>query len=181
MPEESVVISGKSAKMASTAVLGIFAAGNIYTGKYVSTTGIGARLDFGIPFASRPTGIKGYYYYTPGVVDKADDAHSYLLGQNDTCHIYAVLADWGAPFPLNTTTGELLDLDNNQGIIAIASLKDGKGTDGFVEFDIKFEYRSLERRPTHILIVASASMFGDYFTGSTSSVLYADEFELTYE
>lgn len=181
MPEESVVISGKSAKMTSTAVLGIFAAGNIYTGKYVSTTGIGARLDFGIPFTSRPTGIKGYYYYTPGVVDKADDAHSYLLGQNDTCHIYAVLADWGTPFPLNTTTGELLDLNNNPGIIALASLKDGKGTDGYVEFDIKFDYRSLERKPTHILIVASASMFGDYFTGSTSSVLYADEFELTYE
>lgn len=180
-PEESVVISGKSAKMASTAVLGIFAAGNIYTGKYVSTTGVGARLDFGVPFTSRPTGLKGYYYYTPGVVDKADDSHSYLLGQNDTCHIYAVLADWGAPFPLNTTTGELLDLDNNSGIIAIASLKDGKGTDGFVEFNIEFDYRSLERKPTHILIVASASMFGDYFTGSTSSVLYADEFELTYE
>lgn len=180
-PEESVTVSGKSAKMASTAVLGIFAAGNIYTGKYVSTTGVGARLDFGVPFTSRPTGLKGYYYYTPGVVDKADDSHSYLLGQNDTCHIYAVLADWGAPFPLNTTTGELLDLDNNSGIIAIASLKDGTGTDGFVEFNIEFDYRSLERKPTHILIVASASMFGDYFTGSTSSVLYADEFELTYE
>ena len=32
------------------------------------------------------------------------------------------------------------------GIIALASLKDGTGTDGYVEFDIKFDYRSLERR-----------------------------------
>lgn len=181
-PEEVVVVKGKAAKMASANVLGlVLGAGNIFTGKYVSTTGLGAILDFGIPFSSRPTGLKGYFNYTPGVIDKADSEHSYLRGLNDTCHIYAVLADWDTPFHLNTSTGELLDLQKNPGIIALASIKDGTGTDGYREFDIKFQYRSLTRKPKYILIVASASMYGDYFTGSSNSVLYADEFSLTYE
>jgi hypothetical protein len=36
-PEESVVVSGKAVKLASTTVIGVFAAGSIYTGKYVKT------------------------------------------------------------------------------------------------------------------------------------------------
>ena len=36
-------------------------------------------------------------------------------------------------------------------------------------------------KPTYILIVASASKYGDYFTGSTSSVLLLDEFELLFD
>lgn len=182
-PEEVVIVKGKAAKMASANVLGlVLGAGNIFTGKYVETVGLGAKLDFGIPFGSRPTGLKGYYNYTPGVIDKTDKEHSYLKGLNDTCHIYAVLADWDTPFPLNTSKNELLDLQKNPGIIALASIKDGTGTDGsYKEFEIKFQYRSLTRKPKYILIVATASMYGDYFTGSSNSVLYADEFSLTYE
>lgn len=180
--EESMVISGKAAKMASTAVLGVFAAGNIYTGKYVATVGLGGKLDFGIPFTSRPTKLKGYYNYTPGVIDKADSDHSNLKGQNDTCHIYAVLADWNAPYEINTTEKKFLDLSNESGIIAMCELRDGTGTAGqYKEFSLDFVYRSFTRKPKYLLIVASASKYGDYFTGSTSSLLYADEFELVYE
>ncbi|MDE5712626.1 MAG: PCMD domain-containing protein, partial [Muribaculaceae bacterium] len=31
------------------------------------------------------------------------------------------------------------------------------------------------------VIVCSASKFGDYFCGSSSSVMYVDDFELVYE
>jgi len=35
-------------------------------------------------------------------------------------------------------------------------------------------------RPTHLLLIASASKYGDYFTGSTESVMYLDDLELVY-
>ncbi len=180
--EESIVVKGKAAKMNSMSVVGVFAAGNIYTGKYVKTIGIGAQLDFGVPFESRPSSLKGHYHYTPGKIDKTKSKYDHIKGQNDTCHIYAVLADWNAPFVINTTDEIFLDIKNDPHIIAYGDLQDGKGTDGaYEEFEIKLEYRDMVRKPKYILICAAASKYGDYFTGSTSSVLYVDEFSLSYE
>ena len=180
--EESVVVKGKAAKLSSSAIVGGFAAGNIYTGKYVKTVGIGAQLDFGIPFTSRPSSLKGYYNYTSGTIDKTKDKFAHLKGVKDTCHIYAVLADWPAPYEINTTKEIFLDVANDKNIIAYGDLLDGAGTDGkYKEFEIKLTYRDLSRKPKYILIVAAASKYGDYFTGSTSSVLYVDEFSLSYD
>lgn len=180
--EESVVVKGKAAKLSSSAIVGVFAAGNIYTGKYVKTVGIGAQLDFGIPFTSRPSSLKGYYNYTSGTIDKTKDKFAHLKGVKDTCHIYAVLADWPAPYEINTTKEIFLDVANDKNIIAYGDLLDGAGTDGkYKEFEIKLTYRDLSRKPKYILIVAAASKYGDYFTGSTSSVLYVDEFSLSYD
>lgn len=182
MPEESIVVSGTAAKLASSAVLGVFAAGNIYTGKYVETIGIGAKLDFGIPFTSRPVSLKGYYNYSPGAIDKVKAPYENLKGENDCCNIYIVLADWDRPFEINTSDGKFLDVKTNKGIIAYGEILDNVGTDGqYKEFEIKFEYRDNNRIPKYILVVAAASRYGDYFTGSTSSVLYVDEFTLSYE
>lgn len=182
VPEETMVIKGKAAKLTSTSVVGVFAAGNIYTGKYVKTDGVGAQLDFGIPFESRPSALKGYYNYSPGVIDKVKEKFSHIKGQNDTCNIYVVLADWDAPYIINTTKEMFLDVKGDKHIIAYGLLEDGTGTDGkYKEFEVKFEYRDLWRKPKYLLIVAAASKYGDYFTGSTNSVLYVDEFTLSYE
>ncbi len=35
--------------------------------------------------------------------------------------------------------------------------------------------------PTHLIVVCSASRWGDYFTGSTDSCLLVDDLELIYE
>lgn len=43
------------------------------------------------------------------------------------------------------------------------------------------DYRSLTRIPNYIVIVASASKYGDYFTGSTGSTMWLDDLELIYE
>ncbi len=180
--EESVTIKGKAAKLASTSVVGVFAAGNIYTGKYVKTIGIGAQLDFGIPFTARPSSLKGYYNYTPSPIDKARSQYAHLKGQNDCCNIYIILADWDKPFEINTTDGKFLDIHNDKHIIAHGELLDDKGTGGkYREFEIKLNYRDLKRTPKYILVVAAASRYGDYFTGGTSSLLYVDEFSLSYE
>ena len=180
--EESVVVKGKAAKLASTSIVGVFAAGNIYTGRYVKTAGIGAQLDFGIPFTSRPTSLKGYYNYSPGPIDKTRSQYEHLKGKNDCCNIYIVLADWDKPFEINTTSGKFLDVENDRNIIAYGELLDDVGTNGkYKEFEVKFNYRDMNRTPKYILVVAAASRYGDYFTGGTSSVLYVDEFTLSYE
>lgn len=49
------------------------------------------------------------------------------------------------------------------------------------EFDVPLIYRDKEAIPTHILVVTSASKYGDYFTGSTSSEMWLDDFELKYD
>jgi hypothetical protein len=182
VPEQTMVIKGMAAKLASTSVVGVFAAGNIFTGKYAKTDGIGAQLDFGIPFESRPSALKGYYCYTPGIIDKAKEKYSNIKGESDTCSIYAILADWDAPYIINTTKEQFLDVAGDKHIIAYGLLEDGTGTNGnYKEFEVKLEYRDLWRKPKYLLVVAAASKYGDYFTGSTSSVLYIDEFTLSYE
>lgn len=178
-PEESIVIKGKSVKLASTSVIGVMAAGSIYTGKFLEIVGIGARLSFGVPFTSRPKGFKGYYNYSPGVIDKSKDPYKELKGRTDTCQIYAVLADWDAPFEVNTTTGKLIDY-NDKNIIAYCELKSAENTNGYKQFNMEFKYKDTDRKPKYIVLVAASSRYGDYFTGSTSSVLYVDEFELVY-
>ncbi|MGL5273520.1 MAG: PCMD domain-containing protein, partial [Phocaeicola sp.] len=53
-------------------------------------------------------------------------------------------------------------------------------TDGMIRFEIPIEYFK-NRKPTAIVLVASASKYGDYFSGSTSSTMWIDDFELIYE
>ena len=43
------------------------------------------------------------------------------------------------------------------------------------------KYVATDRKPTHIVVVCSASRWGDYFIGSTSSVLVVDDLELIYD
>lgn len=185
-PESGDVVSGYAVKMASAyiSIASKFAAGNIYTGSFVGLAGIeGAELDFGQPYTGRPSGLKGYYKYSPGVIDYAKSPYESFLGQTDSCHIYFGLFDWSAPFRVNTTTGTFVDLTwNNESMIAFGELKTNEATgDDYQSFKINLTYRDYFTRPSYILIVASASKYGDYFTGSTSSVMYLDECELVFE
>lgn len=55
---------------------------------------------------------------------------------------------------------------------------------GYKELIINLDYDNFggnQRKPTSIIIVASASKFGDYFQGSTSSKMWLDDMELIYE
>lgn len=179
VPETEFVVSGKAAKLMSKSIFGVFAAGSIYTGQFLKRKGMGAELSMGIPFSSKPKSFKGYYCYKPGTIDKSDDAHSYLNGVTDTCSIYCILTDWDEPFIADTHEGKFVDIDTDPGIIAVARIYSGETNQNYEEFDIPFQYRNL-RTPTHILIVGAASKYGNYFTGSTDSVLYLDQFSLSY-
>lgn len=194
-PEESVVHTpgGKSAKLQSQYVgiggaLGAFAAGNLYSGHFVKTIGMsGAEIQFGSEFTGRPTQLHGYFQYTAGTVDYyGDSTPSDALvkeGGTDMNSIYIALSDADAPYTVNTKEGTFVDFDNDPNIIAYGELPVSEcvTTSGWKEFTIDLVYRDLTRKPKYIILVCSASKYGDYFTGSSGSVMYIDDFELVYD
>ena len=184
-PEDSHVKSGRAAKLESKSVALVgLAAGNIYTGKFVkantSLTNPGAELDWGVPFGSRPLALKGYLDYRPGTVNKTKAPYNNMSGKSDIGIVQVFITDWSGPFRISTSSGKFVDTANDAGIIAYGSLDFSK-TDGYIEFTIPLTYRSTTRQPKYIVIAAAASKYGDYFTGSTSSVMYVDEFSLVYD
>ena len=175
-----------SAKLSSqyVALMGIgkFAAGNMFTGAFVGTEqtthGI---IDFGRPFTTRPAALKGWYKYNSGKVDRTSTS-MLPSGVNDTCHIYVAIGDWDGPVRIRTSVPQLFSSADPK-IIAYGELVQGESTsgEGLIEFNIDLEYRDTTRMPKYIVVVASASKYGDYFSGSTQSVLWIDDFELIYE
>lgn len=182
-PESNDVISGKAARLESKTVAGVFAAGSLYAGTFGKVEGLsGASLNFGRPYTGRPSGLRGYYKYNSGVIDKVKSPYESLQGTKDSCHIYVALFTWSAPFKVNTNTGDFVDLTwNNESMVAFGELKTDQSSSDYQMFDIKLQYRDYATKPTYILIVASSSKYGDFFTGSTSSVLLLDECELVFE
>jgi len=181
-PEESFVVSGKAARMESKYAVIAFAAGNIYTGAFGKIAGVGAELDWGVPFTGRPVALKGHYSYSPKPIDNVKAPHEDKKGKNDRCQITVFLTDWSGPFRINTTAGHFVDVDNDPGIIAYARLESDEDTGGkYREFNLPLEYRDKTRRPKYIVIACAASYLGDYFTGGVGSTLYVDEFEFVYE
>ena len=194
-PEESIVHSGnkskKSAKLQSQFVgygpLGQFAAGNLYSGHFVKTIGMsGAEIQFGSPFTGRPTQLHGFFQYTAGTVDyygkNTPDSALVKNGGTDMNSIYIALSDADAPYTVNTSTNTFVDFDKDPNIIAYGELPTSEcvTTNGWKEFTIDLAYRDLTRKPKYIILVCSASKYGDYFTGSSGSVMYIDDFELIY-
>ena len=191
-PEETLVHTPgkKAAKLASTYVVIQFAAGNIYTGNYQETimNPMGARINWGQPFTSRPTALQGWIQYTPGEVNRGEDGNlpadaTLHLGDTDQNAIYIALSDKGSQYEIKNGEKQFIDFDNDPNIIAYGELPQAECVatgDEWKEVNIPLVYRSLDRKPTHIIIVFSASKYGDYFVGSDSSVMYIDDFELVY-
>lgn len=211
-PESSDVhtAGGKSAKLASQfvgfGIFGKFAAGNVFTGHFCSANmqTYQAKINFGQPFTSRPTQLKGWFKYNRGTkIDYSTGDYKTLLEQTggDLCSVYIALTDNagftydGKEFayqidgdlsgdnPAEFKYKSTIDFsESNPHIIAYGTITDeeAKGTGAWQEFTIDLKYRDLNRTPKFIIVVASASKYGDFFTGSTSSVMYVDDFELIY-
>lgn len=181
---------GQSAELksqyASAFGIGKFAAASLYTGKFNSLVGTnGAKIDFGQSFVSRPTALHGWFHYTSGKIDYRGDNTPEGLGEkgsDDLCSIYIALSKKQKQVD-NTKTETFLDLENDTDIIAYGQLSDAEAvtTNGWKEFTLNFKYKTLEPLDTYYLIIVfSASKYGDYFTGSTNSVMYVDDLELVY-
>lgn len=175
--------SGLAASLESKYLVLKFAAGNIFTGSYVKTVGTNGVLSFGRPFTSFPSKLRINYKYTSATIDKVgEDALSYLKGRPDSCHIYIALTDWDEPREIRTRPSErqLFDKTDSK-IIAYAELIQGSSTSTYQQKDLVLDYRYTNRTPKYIVVVATASKYGDYFTGGVGSKLWLDNFELIYE
>lgn len=185
VPEDSDVHSGRAAKLASKKAAGQFAAGNIYTGKFLSATFIplGAKLEFGKSYSGRPTQMKGWFKYNPGKITHTKKDFIKKEDQ-DSCSIYIALTSWDEPFEVSTGDNKFINFDSPE-IIAYGELDMDRcspaSMSAYEPFVINLKYRDMVTKPKHILIVASASRYGDYFTGSTNSVLLVDDFEFSFD
>ncbi|MDE7472825.1 MAG: DUF4493 domain-containing protein, partial [Muribaculaceae bacterium] len=200
-PDETIKHSGDySIKMASQKVamlgIGAFAAGNVFAGQFLgtenTTKGI---LGWGRPWTARPRALKGYIKYTPAAITEvggAPDGVKVSAGDMDAGIIYIALVDdttmkYGnyGPWPQIVATKDI----NNYGFKSSAPnvIAYGErvftdaigGTDSMVEFEIPIDYKRTDIKPSNIIVVASASRYGDYYTGGPS-VMYLDDLELIY-
>lgn len=178
--EGSDAVKGKAARLESKNAVIAFAAGNLYTGDFGKVSGVGAELDWGVAFSSRPIALKGYYKYLPKAIDKTGSGMNSYKGTMDKAQIQIFLTDWSAPFRVNTKESEFVDF-NADYVIAYGKLESDTRYEAYEEFTIPLEYRSLTKKPTHIVISVAASYLGDYFTGGVGSTMYVDEFSLVYD
>lgn len=185
-PDESDFHGGKRAiQLKSENIVVKFAAGNLFAGKYINTNGMDGELDFGRPFTVRPSALKGWFKYTSVPISSVGDklpssVEDAQKGMNDKAIIYVAVGDWDSPVRIKTKTLELFEKDDPH-IIAYQEMVVDKTVSNWTEFKLNLDYRSLTRKPTYIVVVASASKYGDYFTGGDGSTLWLDDFELVYE
>lgn len=169
-------------KFVGISILGKLAAGNLFAGEYVRTEGTNGVLSFGRPFSNFPTKVSGTIQYTSVPISHSSSTMTSMIGQPDTCIIWCALADWEQPFEIRTNpSNRQLFNPDDPGVIAYGQMQSGSSTNGLVPFEFTLDYRSTSRVPNYILLVCSASKYGDYFTGGNGSVLIVENIELNYD
>ena len=167
---------------AGLGVIGKLAAGNIFVGEYVRTDGTNGVLNFGREFKQRPTKMRGYLKYNCATISNSNDEYKHLIGQPDTCSVYIALVDSPQPIEIRTNPKNRQLFDKNAPyVVAYGQFQSGETIPDYIPFEITLDYNSTDRVPTYILIVASASKYGDFFTGGVGSVLCIDDLELIYD
>lgn len=187
-----MVHSGQySARLESKTAAGMIAAGNIFHGLYVKTDGTNGVLSLGRPYnGSHPDRLVVWANYRPasGVTIKNGNAgfvEDLQAGGLDQGQLYVALTDDFIEIRTNPSNRKLFDPDDVH-VYAYGQVtwKEAFGPDGQLarlEIPLVYNERALTGRPTHLVIVASASKFGDYFSGAPGSVMYLDDFELEYD
>ncbi len=192
-PEHTGQCAQLWSQKASVMGIGKFAAGNLFAGEFDRIVGTNGLVLFGRPFTLRPTGLRCWARYNMGVVDCVPNnitaGKTPAKGDNDSGSIYIALGDWDhnvyggtptSPVLVDTRDESTFFTSSNPNIIAWGELRFDASCD-WTEFNIPLEYRTFDKEPTHIIIVCSGSRFGDYFVGSTNSIMWVDDFELLFD
>ena len=182
-----VVHSGsKAAKLESKYIVIKFAAASMYTGSFGQLVGTsGAKLNWGVPFTARPTALKGYMQYAPVAINRVGSnlpAGAPGKGETDQCGMYCALLTEALKVD-NTNMSTFPDWETDPRVIAYGALPIEQNVHSggqWKEVNIPLVYRDLTTKPTHLLVVFSASKYGDYFHGGEGSILYVDDFSLEY-
>lgn len=169
-------------KFVGIGMLGKLAAGNIFVGKYVRTDGTNGILSFGRPFELRPTKVKGYMKYKTAPISSTTTGFADLKGRPDTCIIWCALIDTPEPFEIRTNPNnrQLFDAQGDY-VVAYGKIEYGENIDQYIPFEFELTYKDVFRKPKYVVLTASASKYGDYFTGANGAVLYVDDFQLVYD
>ena len=164
------------------------AAGTLYTGKFTEgfpdPSDPRSNIDFGAPFAGRPSAFQVDYRYLPG--EEYLDGDGNPLPGGDQADLYVLLekrtettverigtgwwrsgetiSDW-TTLEVPIKYGPLTASDP---AFAYANIREGES------------WGDPEARPTHITVVFSSSALGDFFTGAIGSELWVNDFLLIY-
>lgn len=157
------------------------AAGNFFTGQMgsINLGAMNASLKWGIPFTFRPKALEGYACYKPAIIENANDPYKDKIGSVDNGHVFVLLTDWDEQFIVDPAKDSFVDIDNDPKIIGYGKVTFDHSMTDYEKFTINIDYRSI-RTPKYVVIVASSSALGDYFTGGVGSTLYLDEFKFLY-
>ncbi len=164
--------------------------GSIFTGVFnsdnIDPTNPQAAIEFGTPFAGRPSSLRVKYSYSPGEENKDRDGN--VLGFSDACDIYALL---------EVRTGGKIER------LATAWFRSSAVQEDLTELVVPFTYGELDASfpdytrpvghgyvsndsidfvlPTHITFVGASSFDGANFAGAIGSLLLLDDVEMIYE
>lgn len=180
-------------KKAALMGIGKFAAGNIFLGEFGGLVGLDGLVNFGRPCTARPVALHGWVKYNCGVIDELGRVPSarpeLKKGDNDEGQIMIAVGNWTAeeyggskdcPVVVNTKDESTYFNKNGKNVIGVGEMILTESTDGWMEFTLPLDYVSTDEVPTHMIIVCTGSRFGDYFTGSTHSLMLVDDLELVY-
>lgn len=189
--ESSLKHSGNySAKLQTASMFGVIAAGNIFTGHFLGTENMTKGiLGWGRPWTAEPTALKFWAKYEPATFTKDNDF--FKNGDLDNGIVYIALLDNstmsynGETWPVIVRTADLTNYSFKKdapNVIAYGEhvFKAATAGNGLVEITIPIDYIRHGVTPTNILIVGSASQYGDYYVGAAGSTLYLDDMELIY-
>lgn len=181
-----------SARLESKSAMKMLAAGNIFIGYYVKTSGTNGVLSLGRQYdSSHPDKLELWANYRPasGASVKSGN-ESYVpdgfSGGKDHGQIYVALTTEPVEIRTDPNDRKVFDPVNDQTVLAYGQVTwtDNFGPDGQlekVEIPLVYNERAKSKKPVYIVMVASASKYGDYFSGAAGSVMYLDDIKLVYE
>lgn len=180
--------STKAAKLTSVYAgvgsMGAFSAGSIFSGIIQKAGQDGAELLYGQSHTGYPTSLKGYYKYSPGSIDYVNNKGG---SGTDKGFIAVALSTKKLEVKSLTASADSESYkfrSNSDGVFAYGELVIDQTVDVYTQFSIPLTYYKGMMpdtgTPVYIIIMATSSKDGDVFTGSTSSVMYVDEFSLDY-
>lgn len=202
------VEGNQSVRAQSSSMVGILAAGNIFTGQFAGLVGTsGGKVNFGRPWTTRPTAMRLWVRYT---TDKINILKNLPAGVNltkndyDRGEIKFAIGTWDykkyggtkdSPVLVNTTNAAtFVDYNTDPSTIAYSNIviyNDGymlnggekvtATTNDWFQITLPLDYHTETAYPTHIIVSCASSQYGDYFTGCDSSKLWIDAVELLYE
>lgn len=178
----------KSAKLSSMFVgvltVGKLAAGNLFVGQYKQTSGTDGIIDFGQQYnSSHPSALSVWANYRPVKVTHTNTGGVLTKNDMDNGQIYVAFTTE----PITVNTGDkstLFDKDSAKvlgyGEVTWNSDFGPQGALQQVTINIDWKESAKTTKPLYMIIVCSASKYGDYFTGGDGSVMYLDDFEFIY-